>query len=524
MSTEAAASQAFWPPGTETVGGEVSPTRAATPTLLDSLLESGGLGAPGTRAGKLAAFLSAQTPAEALRIWFDGKLPARRDELARALNRAVARIDDLLGRQLNTILHNPVFQKLEAAWRGVAYLVREAEEAGDPHIRVRCFPASWKEIESDFAGTLDFDQSTLFRRIYEDEFGIAGGHPFGVLLADYEVRLGPARGYPHNDMQILQSLSQVAAAAFCPTILNASPALFGLERFESLERELDLESNFERLEYLKWRSLRDMEDSRFLGLAMPRILMRLPYDDGRSGSAPFRFVEDVSAPDRSGYLWGGANFALGGVLIRAFADCGWFADIRGVERGVLGGGLVTGLPTHEFGTDAPGVATKASTDVIITDQLEKQLCELGFISLCRCYDTPYSAFYSAPSIQRAKKYDAQDATINARISAMLHYMLCIGRFAHILKVYGRDLIGNSRTPAEIETELQRWLSNYVTPDDDATMETKSRRPLRDADVSVLPDPSKPDSYRAALRLMPHYQFDDAKASITLVTELASRST
>ena len=522
MSTEAAASQAFWPSGTEAVGADVS-TRKAAPALLDRLLETGEIGAPAARSGKLAEFLSAESPAEALRTWFDGKVPAGRDEVARALNRAVARIDDLLGQQLNAILHQPVFQKLEAAWRGLAYLVREAHESGDSHIKVRCFPASWKEIENDFEGSLDFDQSTLFRRIYEDEFGIAGGRPLGVLLADYEVRPGPVRGYPHNDIQIMQSLSQVAAAAFCPTILNAGPALFGLERFDSLERELDLESTFDRLDYLKWRALRDTEDARFLGLALPHVLMRLPYEDHSNGAAPFRFVEDVSAADRSGYLWGGAAFALGGVLIRAFADCGWFADIRGVERGVLGGGLVTGLPAHEFGTDAPGVATKASTDVIVTDQLEKQLCELGFISLCRCYDTPYSAFYSAPSIQRPKRYDSADAAINARISAMLHYMLCIGRFAHILKVYGRDLIGNYSTPAEIETELQRWLSNYVTPDDDANTETKSRRPLRDASVSIVPDPAKPGSYRVALRLMPHYQFDDAKASITLVTELASRS-
>lgn len=523
MSTETAASHTAYTSGTEAVDAQIPEAARAAPTLLDRLAEAGGLGDAARRSGRLDAFLSAGTAAEALRIWFDDRVPATSDEVARALNRAVARLDDLLGQQLNAVLHHPIFQQLEAAWRGLAYLVQEADEAGDPTIRVRCFPASWKEIDDDFASALDFDHSTLFRRIYEDEFGIAGGNPLGVLLADYEVRPRPARGYPHNDIQILQSLSQVAAAAFCPTILNASPALFGLERFESLERELDLESTFERMEYLKWRGLRDMEDSRFLGLALPRVLMRLPYENS-SHAAPFRFVEDVSSGDRSGYLWGGAAFALGGVLIRAYADCGWFADIRGVERGVLGGGLVTGLPAHEFGTDARGVVTKTSTDVVVTDQLEKQLSELGFISLCRCYDTPYSAFYSTPSIQRPKKYDTQDATLNARISAMLHYMLCIGRFAHILKASGRDMIGRLTTPEQIERELQHWLSDYVTPDDDANMDTKARRPLREADVSVLPDPSKPGSYQAVLRLMPHYQFDDAKASITLVTELASSST
>jgi type VI secretion system ImpC/EvpB family protein len=520
MSIEAVASSSQWAPQGEMPAAEAPSAPSSARSLLDDLLQANDSAA---RTGRLRAFLSAPSAGEALRAWFGGQVPATSDRVARALNRAVARIDDLIGRQLNAILHHERFQKLEAAWRGVAYLVETIEDAGEPNVKLRCFPASWKEIEDDFAGALDFDQSTLFRRIYEEEFGTAGGSPFGALVADFEVRPGPARGHAHNDVQVLRSLSQVAAAAFCPIVLNASPALLGLERFETLERELDLESTFNRMEYLKWRGLRELEDARFLALALPHVLMRLPYDGRAERSAPFRFVEDVSAPDRSGYLWGGAAFALGGVLIRAFADCGWFAEIRGVTRGLLGAGLVTDLPAHEFGTDAAGVVTKASTDVIITDQLEKQLSELGLISLCRCYDTPYSAFYSTPSIQRPKQYDAGDATLNARISAMLHYMLCVSRFAHILKASGREAVGRFTTPEEIESQLQRWLSDYVTPDDSATNEAKARRPLREADVKVLPDPGKPGSYQAVVRLMPHYQFDDAKASITLVTELASET-
>jgi type VI secretion system ImpC/EvpB family protein len=523
MSTETVASHATWAPDAAAPPEEVTVAPHLVGSLLDDLIQSNGLGSPAARTGRLQAFLAAASAGEALRTWFGGQLPGTSDALARALNRAVARIDDLIGRQLNAILHHERFQKLEAAWRGVAYLIDVVESAGEPNVKLRCFPASWKEIEDDFAGALDFDQSTLFRRIYEDEFGTAGGSPFGALIADFEVRPAPARGYPHNDVQVLRSLSQVAAAAFCPTVLNAGPALFGLDRFETLERELDLESTFNRAEYLKWRGLRDTEDSRFLALALPRVLMRLPYDGKSAATAPFRFIEDVTASDRSGYLWGGAAFALGGTLIRAYADCGWFSEIRGVIRGMLGGGLVTDLPTHEFGTDAKGVVTKASTDVTITDQLEKQLSELGFISLCRCYDTPYSAFYSTPSIQRPKRYDTNEATLNARISSMLHYMLCVSRFAHIVKASGRDVVGRFTTPEEIETQLQRWLSDYVTPDDDATSDTKARRPLREADVKVIPDPGKPGSYQAVVRLMPHYQFDDAKASITLVTELASES-
>jgi type VI secretion system ImpC/EvpB family protein len=486
----------------ESVLGETTGRRAADPQLIDR-------------------FLAETSPVRALRIWL-GIAPRIRDadQLLAALNRDVAWIDQIISDQVNAILHHPSFQRLESSWRGLDFLVRQADEHGDPLVRIKVLNVSWAELGRDFDRAIEFDQSQLFRKVYENEFGSPGGEPFGILIGDYEIHPRLGSGRRTDDLAILESISGVAAAAFCPFIANASPAMFGLDDFTGLQATLDHARTMEQVDYLKWRSLRESEDSRFVGLAMPRILMRQPYNPDNCRIDRFNFAEDVTGPDNSKYLWGGAAFALGSVVLRAFADAGWPADIRGVRRGIESGGLVTGLEVHDFGTDTPGVWQKSTTDVVITDRLEKQLGDIGFIPLCHCHNTGNAAFYSVPSIQKPRVYDRAAATNNARISSMIQYMLCVSRFAHYIKAMGRDRVGSFTRAEEFERFLQDWLTRYVVLDDNASPETKSRYPLREARVQVRARPGSSGTYQCVIHLVPHYELDDMAASVRLTTEIA----
>jgi type VI secretion system ImpC/EvpB family protein len=473
-----------------------------------------------SEADRLQRFLDEPSPGAAIRIWLGGAIPGDKDELSRRLNHDVAAIDRLVNAQLNAILHAAAFQKLEASWRGLAYLVDRCDFEDEPTIKIRVLNVSWRELERDFERAIEFDQSQLFRKVYEGEFGSPGGEPFGVLLGDYEIHPRVSREHPHDDLRVVEALAGVAAAAFCPTILNVSPAMFGLDDFSRLEQRLDHERTFDGIEYTKWKSLRAHEDARFIGLTMPRVLMREPYEDDGTRTDGFRFHEEARGPDRSRYLWGGACYAFGAVLIRAFSQAGWLADIRGARRGVDGGGLVTNLPQHSFSTDARGLITKSSADVIITEELEKQLSDLGFMPLCQSKDAEYSVFYSNQSLQKPARYDRAAPTANAQMSAMLQYMLCVSRFAHYVKVLGRDKLGAFTEYEELEKFLQNWIVQYVTADSEATPATKARYPLRDAEVRVEPTPGKPGSYRCRMRLNPHYELDELQASVRIVAELS----
>ena len=361
-------------------GASVSPTPepqqpastgSTSGRLLDSLVQASG-GRSGHELGLLETFLAENSPTRAIRVWLTGSSVKTRDQLANALNRDVAIIDRMINDQVNAILHHPRFQKLEASWRGLDFLTRRAEEDGDPAVKIKVLNVSWGELERDFDRAIEFDQSQLFRKVYETEFGTPGGEPFGVLIGDYEIHPRLGKGHRHDDLNILESISGVTAAAFCPFIANVNPSMFGLDEFAGLQHTLDHARTMNQLDYLKWRSLRESEDARFVGLALPRILMRLPYEYDSSRVDGFSFHEDTRGPDNHKYLWGGAAFAMGSVILRAFSDAGWPADIRGVQRGIESGGLVTGLLVHEHGTDSAGVAFKSTTDVVVTDQLEKQ--------------------------------------------------------------------------------------------------------------------------------------------------------
>lgn len=281
------------------------------------------------------------------------------------------------------------------------------------NLKVRLLNLAWKELARDVQRTTEFDQSQLFRKIYSEEFDTPGGEPFGVLIGDYEIHPRASAAHPIDDVSVLATVSQVAAAAFAPFIAAAHPSMLELESFQGLERSLDLPRTFEQLDYLKWRAFRETEDARFVGLTLPRVLIRTPYEDDGSRVDGFVFREQTGSPDGSGYLWGNAAYALAAVLCRSFDESRWLAGIRGVRRSVDGGGIVPGLPVHCFGTDRVGVVPKSSTEVLITDPLEQELSELGFIPLCHCPDTELSVFYSNSSVQKPKRYDEMAATINA---------------------------------------------------------------------------------------------------------------
>lgn len=498
-------------------------TQGDAPTSLP-FLESLRVAAASEVGTRLERFLNEPQTARALAIWLDGFRPQTRTDLARRLGRDIARLDEWLNDQLNAILHHPRLQQLEASWRGLRYLVEKVDQESEPNLQIRVLNVSWRELERDFEKATDFDQSQLFHKVYSEEFGMPGGTPYGVLLADYQIHLGPQPGHPHDDLSVLRSLSQVAAAAFSPLIIAAHPALFSLDNFGQLEHQLDHAATFSHLDYLKWRALRESEDARFLGVVLPRVLMRRPYEDDGTRVDRFLFREQVSAPDRQGYLWGNAVYAYGGVLIRAFGTAGWLADIRGTQRGQESGGLVTGLPAHSFGTDRRGLVSKISTEVVVTDELERRLAELGFLALSPCKGTEFSAFYTGASLQQPKKYDREAATLNARVSSMLSNMLCVSRFAHYIKVIARDKVGQFSSPSDLQTSLQRWISKYVMKDPGAQPSAKAKYPLREAEIEVRELPGKPGAFHCLMHLAPHYQLDELAARIRVVTELAPART
>jgi type VI secretion system protein ImpC len=430
------------------------------------------------------------------------------DELEATIGARIADIDEMLSAQVNEILHAERFQRLEASWRGLHYLVTEADT--DSMLKVRVLNASKNDLRKDLETASEFDQSALFRKIYEDEYGTFGGEPFGALIGDYEFGRHP------QDIALLERFSNVAAAAHAPLLSGASPALFGWDSFAELVVPRDLSRIFSSAEYIKWRAYRDTEDSRYVGLTMPRILLREPYHPETSPVEAFNFREDTSAPDHGKYLWGNAAYAIAARLADAFARFSWCATIRGID----GGGLVEGLPSADFGTDEMGLAVRGPTEIAITERREKELADLGFIPLTHCKGTAHAVFFSTQSCQKSKRYDTEEANANARLTTQLQYILSTSRFAHYLKVMMRDKVGSMRSPRDCEDYLNRWIIEYCLANpESADNDTKARKPLRNAQVNVREARGKPGCYEAVVHLQPHFQLDELTVALRLVAEL-----
>lgn len=424
-----------------------------------------------------------------------------------AINQKIAEIDALITDQLNEVMHHPDFQKLEASWRGLHYLVMNTETG--TQLKLRLMNASKKDVLGDLEKAVEFDQSALFKQIYEEEYGTFGGFPYSCLVTDFEFGRHP------QDFALMEKLAEVAAAAHAPMIASAGPRMFDMDSFTDLGTPRDLAKIFESAEMIKWRSFRDSEDSRYMVLTLPHTLMRLPYGPDTIPVEGIGFTEDVDGRDHSKYLWGSASWAMAQRVTNAFSLYGWTAAIRGVE----GGGVVKGLPTHTFKTDEGDIALKCPTEIAITDRREKELSDLGFIALCHCKGTDYAAFFGGQTTQKPKKYNLDSANANAALSARLPYILAASRFAHYLKVIMRDKIGSFLTAANVEEYLNTWIANYVLLTDDAPQGTKARYPLREARVDVREIPGKPGAYNATVFLKPHFQLEELTASVRLVAEL-----
>ena len=424
-----------------------------------------------------------------------------------AINSRIAEIDRLITSQMNEIMHHEDFQKLEGSWRGLQHLVRNSLTG--PMLKIRIMSITKKDLLKDFERALEFDQSTLFKKIYEEEYGTFGGAPYGALIGDFEFGNHP------QDMALLEKISEVAAAAHAPFLSAASADLFGWDTYSEMTEVRDVSKIFDRTEYMKWRSFRESEDSRYVGLTLPHVLMREPYGAATKPTETFRFEEDVDGKDHKKYLWGNAAYALGTRLTEAFSMHGWCVAIRGVE----GGGLVQGLPTHTFQTDEGEVAMKCPTEVAITDRREKEFADNGFIPLVHCKGSDYAAFFATQSANKAKKYDSDAANANARLSTQLQYIFAVSRFAHYLKAMMRDKVGSFMSRSDAEFFLNKWITNYVTPDDNASQAVKAQYPLREARVDVAEIPGKPGCYRAVAFLRPHFQLDELSVSLRLVADL-----
>ena len=425
----------------------------------------------------------------------------------RMIQERIARIDALISRQLNEILHAPEFQKLEASWRGLSYLVQQAETGAD--LKIKVLNASKKDLVKDMEKASEFDQSSIFKKIYEEEFGSYGGVSYGCLVGDFEFDNNP------QDLALLARMSEVAAAAHAPLITSAAAGLFDLESFAELDQPRDLAKVFQGAGYAKWRAFRISEDARYVALCLPHVLMRLPYGQDNEPAQSFSFEEEVDGTDHGKYLWGNAAYCLASCITGAFASYGWTAAIRGVE----GGGLVSGLPVHTFSTGDGELALKCPTETAITDRREKELADLGFVPLVHCKGSDNAAFFSVQSANKSKGYDSDAANANARLSGQLQYILAVSRFAHYLKAVMRDKVGSFGSRKNVEDYLNRWIGKYVLLDDDAGQEMKSRFPLREARVEVFEQPGAPGAYRAVAFLKPHYQLDELTVSLRLVANL-----
>ncbi|MDX9669652.1 MULTISPECIES: type VI secretion system contractile sheath large subunit [unclassified Pseudomonas] len=423
------------------------------------------------------------------------------------INDRISQIDELISAQLNEVLHHPDLQKLEASWRGLHMLVQNTETS--TRLKLRLLNVTQKELQNDLEKAVEFDQSALFKKIYEEEYGTFGGHPFSLLVGDYTFGRHP------QDIGLLEKLSNVAAAAHAPFIAAASPRLFDMNSFTELAVPRDLSKVFESQELIKWRSFRESEDSRYVSLVLPHFLLRLPYGPETSPVEGINYVEDVNGTDHSKYLWGNAAWALSQRITEAFAKYGWCAAIRGAE----GGGAVEGLPAHTFRTSSGDLSLKCPTEVAITDRREKELNDLGFIALCHKKNSDIAVFFGGQTTNKSKVYNTNEANANARISAMLPYVLAASRFAHYLKVIMRDKVGSFMTRDNVQSYLNNWIADYVLINDNAPQEIKAQYPLREARVDVTEVAGKPGAYKATVFLRPHFQLEELTASIRLVATL-----
>ena len=472
-------------------------------SLLDRIIQEGKMAAEPSQsvyAKKLLGQFATQ-------ILDEGMKSAPDKGVVAMINERIAEIDQILTDQLNAIMHHPEFQALESSWIGLRDMVFGTETSTT--LKLRLMNVTKKELLKDLETAVDHDMSVLFKKVYEEEYGTFGGNPYSLLIGDYYFGRHP------QDMALLQRISKVAAAAHTPFITAVAPTMFDMTSFTDLGVPRDLSKIFESAELTTWRSFRDSEDSRYVSMVLPRYAARLPYGAKTKPVDSFNFEEDVDGRDHSKYLWGNSCYQLGLRITDAFAKYNWTTAIRGVE----GGGKVSGLTAHTFKTDDGDVVLKCPTEVTITDRREKELNDLGFISIVNSKGSDFAAFFGGQTTNKPRVYNLDTANANAALSSRLPYVLAASRFAHYLKVIMRDKIGSFQTKDTVESYLNTWLSQYVLLDANATQGEKARFPLAEGRVDVVEVPGRPGAYRATVFLRPHFQMEELTTSIRLVAEL-----
>jgi type VI secretion system protein ImpC len=427
---------------------------------------------------------------------------------------AIEGIDRVISKQLGAVMHAEPFSKLEGSWRGLHHLVMNSETGSG--LKIRMLNAKKKDLFKDLSKAVEFDQSEVWKKLYENEFGTPGGEPYGALIGDYEITNHP------DDIELLSSMSSVAAGAFCPFITSPGPAFFGFDSWEELSKPRDLEKIFESQEYAKWRSFRESDDARFVTMTMPRSLARLPYGATTKPVEEFGFEEieegRAGGLEHDQYCWMNAAYVMGTTLTSAYSQYGWCTAIRGAE----GGGKVEGLPTHTFVSDDGDPDTKCPTEIAITDRREAELSKCGFLPLCHYKNTDYAVFFGAQTTQRPRKYDSPDATANAAISARLPYLMATSRFAHYLKVMARDKIGSFMDASRCENWLNNWIQKYVNNNAASGQEMKAKYPLAEAKVEVQEVPGAPGTFNAVAYLRPWLQMEELTTSMRLVARIPKK--
>jgi len=433
-------------------------------------------------------------------------------DVTASIEAMIAAIDQKLSDQINKIIHHEDFQKLEGAWRGLSYMVNNTET--DEQLKIRVMNVSKAELGKTlkrYKGT-NWDQSPIFKKVYAEEFGQFGGEPFGAIVGDYHFDQSPP------DVELLAEMAKIAAAAHAPFITGASPTLMQMDSWQELANPRDLTKIFSTPEYAAWRSLRESEDARYIGMAMPRFLARLPYGNKTNPVEAFNFEEDTGSADHGKYTWANAAYAMATNINRSFKEYGWCSRIRGIESG----GAVQNLPTHTFPTDDGGVDMKCPTEIAIEDRREAELAKAGFMPLVHRKNSDFAAFIGAQSLQKPAEYDDPDASANANLAARLPYLFATCRFAHYLKCIVRDKIGSFKERDEVQRWLSTWVMQYVDGDPAHSSETtKARKPLAAAEVVVKEDPANPGYYSSQFFLRPHYQLEGLTVSLRLVSKLPS---
>lgn len=422
----------------------------------------------------------------------------------------ISKIDEKLSKQLDEVVHNPAFQKLEGTWRGLHYLVHQSETG--ENLKIRVLNVSKKDLFKDLERAAEFDQSSLFKRIYEEEYGQLGGAPYGMLVGDYEF------SRTAEDVSLLKMISGVAAAAHSPFVSNASSKMFNMNSFTEMPNPRDLAKIFEGAEYAPWRSFRESDDSRYVALTMPRVLARLPYGENFKTVSEFNYEEAVDGKEHDKYCWMGAAWAYAARITDAYAQYGWMARTRGVE----GGGKVDGLPVHTFPTDDGDVAMKVPTEVAVSDRREYELSNLGFLPLLHKKGTDFAVFMGAQSCNKPKTFFDPAANANAELSSKFNLILNTSRFAHYLKVMARDKIGSFMELGDCTRWLNDWIRNYCVDPNGASEEMKAKRPLAEASIEVRAVSGKPGYYESVAYMRPHYQLEGLTASLRLVAEVPKK--